>query len=148
VKSEMNARFFLDTNALIYATDPGDPRKNAIAVDWLDRDVRTGEGVVSYQVVQEWFNVVLRKAAVRLDADEADRIYRLLIAPLWRVQSSPELIDAALNLYRKDSLSWWDSIIVAAALQAGCRTLLSEDLQDGREIEGMRIENPFRESDS
>jgi len=58
------------------------------------------------------------------------------------------LIDAALNLYRKDSLSWWDSITVAAALQAGCRTLLSEDLQDGREIEGMRIENPFRESDS
>ena len=76
--------------------------------------------------MQEWFNVVLRKAAVPLKPREATSLYR------------------ALDLHRDHSFSWWDSLIVSAAIQGGCNQLLSEDLQHGREVSGVRILNPFR----
>jgi predicted nucleic acid-binding protein len=139
----MSGRFFLDTNLLVHAIDPSDPAKQNIAVKWLTSAHRTGDGVLSYQVVQEWFNVVLRKAAVRLKPDEAIPLYRTLIEPLWRIQSSPELFDTALDLHRHDLLSWWDALVVSAAIHGGCNRLLSEDLQDGRKIAGVRIQNPF-----
>jgi predicted nucleic acid-binding protein len=142
-KSEMSDRFFLDTNLLVYAVDPSDPAKQAVALEWLTAAHRTGNGVLSYQVVQEWFNVILRKAATPLSPDEATSLYRTLIEPLWRIQSSRELLDTALNFHRENSFSWWDSLIVSAAVHGGCNQLLSEDLQDGREIAGVRIHNPF-----
>ena len=143
----MNGRFFLDTNLLIYAIDITDPRKQAIAQHWIAAAHESGNGLVSYQVVQEWFNVVLRKAATPLCADEAARIYHQLIEPLWRVQSGREILDTALDLHRRDSISWWDSLIVSAAIQGGCDTLLSEDLPHGRKIRAVEIVNPFRTSD-
>jgi predicted nucleic acid-binding protein len=139
----MSNRFFLDTNLLVYAIDPSDAGKQAVALKWLTAAHETGNGVLSYQVVQEWFNVVLRKAAVPLGSDEADSIYRKLIEPLWRIQSSRELLDTALDLHRGHSFSWWDSLIVSAAIQGGCNQLLTEDLQHGREIRGVWIHNPF-----
>jgi predicted nucleic acid-binding protein len=140
----MSDRFFLDTNLLVYAVDPSDPAKQDIALKWITSAHQTGHGLLSYQVVQEWFNVVLRKAAVPLNPTEATSLYRALIEPLWRVQSSRELLDTALDLHRDHSFSWWDSLIVSAAIQGGCGQLLSEDLQHGREISGVRIQNPFR----
>ncbi len=95
-------------------------------------------------MVQEWFNVVLRKAAVPLSAEEATSIYRKLIERLWRVQSSRELLDTALELHRHDSLSWWDAPIVSAAIRGGCDRLLSEDLQHGRKVRDVSIADPFR----
>jgi predicted nucleic acid-binding protein len=141
--NEMSSRFFLDTNLLIYAIDATDPRKQAVAQKWIAMAHESGDGMVSYHVVQEWFNVVLRKAAEPLSADEAASIYHELIEPLWRVQSSRELLDTALDLHRRDSISWWDSLVVSAAIQGGCDRLLSEDLQHGRKIRGLRILNPF-----
>ena len=140
----MSGRFFLDTNLLIYAIDGSDPGKQAVAQKWIAKAHESGDGLISYQVVQEWFNVVLRKAAAPLSADEAASIYGQLIEPLWRIQSSRELLDAALDLHRGDSISWWDSLIVSAAIQGGCTRLLSEDLQHGRKIRGLMIQNPFR----
>lgn len=140
----MSGRFFLDTNLLVYAIDASDPAKQGIAIRWLAAAHRTGDGIVSYQVVQEWFNVVLRKAAVPLKPDEAIAHYRTLIEPLWRIQSSPELLDTALDLHRRGLFSWWDALIVSAAVHGGCDRLLSEDLQHGRQIAGIRIQNPFR----
>ncbi len=139
----MSDRFFLDTNILVYAIDPSDPDKHAVSLKWLAAAHETGNGLLSYQVVQEWFNVVLRKAAAPLASDEAAAVYRKLIEPLWRVQSSRELLDTALDLHSGHSFSWWDSLIVGAAIHGGCNRLLSEDLQDGREIRGVRIHNPF-----
>lgn len=139
----MSGRFFIDTNLLIYAIDGTDPRKQAIAQGWIAKAHQSGEGSISYQVVQEWFNVVFRKAAVPLNAEEAALIYRQLIEPLWRIQSSHELLEMALDLHRADRISWWDSLIVSAAIQGGCNTLLSEDLQHGRTIRGVKILNPF-----
>jgi predicted nucleic acid-binding protein len=139
----MSDNFFLDTDILVYAVDPSDPAKQIVALEWITSAHQTGRGLLSYQVVQEWFNVVLRKAAVPLRADEATSVYRALIEPLWRIQSSRELLYTALDLHRKDSFSWWDSLIVSAAIHGGCGQLLSEDLQEGREIAGIRIHNPF-----
>jgi predicted nucleic acid-binding protein len=139
----MSGRFLLDTNLLIYAIDAADPGKQAIAQKWIATALASGDGVVSYQVVQEWFNVVLRKAAAPLGADQAASIYRQLIEPLWRIQSSRELLETALDLYRRDSISWWDSLIVSAAIQGGCDRILSEDFQHGRRIRGIKVLNPF-----
>jgi len=142
-KSEMSDRFFLDTNILVYAIDPSYAVKHAVSLKWVTIAHETGNGLLSYQVVQEWFNVVLRKAAAPLSPDEADSVYRKLIEPLWRIQSSRELLDTALDLHRRHSFSWWDSLIVSAAIQGGCNKLLSEDLQHGSRFRGVRIENPF-----
>jgi len=139
----MSDRFFLDTNILVYAIDPSNADKHAVSLKWLAAAHESGNGLLSYQVVQEWFNVVLRKAAVPLAPDEAVSIYRKLIEPLWRIQSSRELIDTALDLHGRHSFSWWDSLILSAAIQGDCNRLLSEDLQHGGEFRGVRIQNPF-----
>lgn len=140
----MSGRFFLDTSLLVYAIDATDPRKQAVAQEWIAAAHESGNGLVSYQVVQEWFNVVLRKAAAPLSADEAALIYHQLIEPLWRIQSSRNLIDTALDLHRRDSISWWDSLIVSAAIQGGCESILSEDFQHRRKIRGVQVLDPFR----
>lgn len=140
----MSGKFFLDTNLLIYAIDPTDVGKHRTAQKWIAAAHETGDGVVSYQVVQEWFNVVLRRAAVPLSADEAAMLYHQMIKPLWRIQSSRDLLDTAIDLYHRDSLSWWDSLIVSAAIQGDCQTIISEDLQHGRKLRGVRVLNPFR----
>lgn len=140
----MSDRFFLDTNLLVYAIDPSDPDKHAVSLKWLAAAHETGNGLLSYQVVQEWFNVVLRKATVPLGPTEAASIYSKLIEPIWRIQSSRELLDTAIDLHSRHSFSWWDSLIVSAAIQGRCSQLLSEDLQHGREIRGVTIQNPFR----
>jgi predicted nucleic acid-binding protein len=144
----MSGRFFLDINLLIYAVDPSDPAKQSAAQKWIAEAHESGAGCLSYQVVQEWFNVVLVKAAVPLSVGEAASIYRSLIEPLWRVQSSRELLDTALDLHRHDALSWWDSLILSAAIQGGCDRLLSEDFQHGRKVRGVKIVNPFRSAES
>jgi len=140
----MSGKFFLDTNVLIYAIDSSDTRKHGIAVDLLAEAHSSGQGCLSYQVVQEWFNFVLRKAAVPLEPGHAAAIYRRIVEPLWRIHSSRELIDTAIDIHRRQRLSWWDSLIVSAAKQGECQRLLSEDLHDGHVIRGIRVENPFR----
>ncbi len=144
----MSGKFFLDTNLLVYALDPTEPGKQAVAQRWIATAHESRDGCLSDQVVQEWFNVVLRKAAVPLSAEQAVSVYRRLIEPLWHVQSSRELVDTALDLHQHDSLSWWDSLIVSAAIQGGCERLLSEDLQHGRKVRGVKIVNPFRTAES
>ena len=140
----MSGKFFLDTNLLVYAIDPTEPGKQAVAQKWIASAHQSGDGCLSYQVVQEWFNVVLRKAAAPLSTEQAASIYRTLIEPLWHVQSSRELVDIAIDLHQSDTLSWWDSLIVSAAIRGGCDRLISEDLQHGRKIRGVKIIDPFR----
>ena len=137
----MSARFFLDTNVLVYATDAIDPRKHTIGSELLIKANQTGLGVISYQVAQEWFNVALRKSGLQRPAVET--AYFSLIEPLWHVNSSQALTRAAWDLYQTHSISWWDSLIVCAAIQADCALLYSEDLQHGQTFSGVRVENPF-----
>lgn len=135
---------FLDTNVLVYLFDRRDARRRAVAEKLLAHALEHDSGVISFQVVQETLNVVTRKISPALSAQDADSMLRSLLVPLWRVMPSAALYARGLGLQEECSLSFYDSLIVAAALEAGCKRLLSEDLQHGQRIEGLRIENPFR----
>ncbi len=139
----MSGRFFLDTNIFVYAFDASAPAKAKKAALLVRRAADTGQGIVSYQVVQEFFNVAFRRFAQPLSVAEAEQYLITVFRPLLAVHSSPSLYVEALRIVGRYKLSWYDSLIVAAALEGQCKTLYSEDLQHGREIEGMRIEDPF-----
>ncbi|MGA9356166.1 MAG: PIN domain-containing protein [Terriglobales bacterium] len=136
----MSARTFLDTNVLVYADDKSAPAKQRVAVNLVAAHRREGTGVISLQVLQEYFVTVTRK--LRVDPQIARRKVELLAE--FDV-ATPEVADilAAVDLHRLHALSFWDALILRSAKQTGCSVLLSEDWQHGREIDGMRIVNPF-----
>jgi predicted nucleic acid-binding protein len=140
----MSVDRFIDTNVFIYQLDTRDPRKHAIADRIVGEALATDNACISFQVIQECLNTVLRKAEITLDAAAARLYVDTVLAPLHRVASSIELYRSALDLQRRWKFSFYDSLIVAAALEAGCKHLLSEDLQHGQRIGTLRIENPFR----
>lgn len=140
----MSGADFLDTNVLVYSVDAADPEKRKVAKAIIDGALTKRSAVVSFQVVQETLQIVTRKFRVVLkDADVAALLAHVLV-PLWTVQPSEPLYQKALAVGARHRFSFYDSLIVAAALTAGCKRLLSEDLQDGQRVEGLRIENPFR----
>lgn len=139
----MSGRFFLDTNVFVYSFDAVDTPKARRAGKLIRDAVSTGKGVVSYQVVQEFLNVALRKFARPMAPAEAEQYLATVFRPLLAVESSPALFMEALRVASRYRLSWYDSLIVAAAIQANCSTLLSEDLQHGLRIGDLRVENPF-----
>jgi len=136
----MNVRSFFDTNVLVYADDKASPAKQRRAIELVAQQRRAGTGVVSLQVLQEYFVTVTRKLGV--DARLARRKVELL-AEFDVV--APELADilAAIDLHRLHGFSFWDALILRSAKQAGCRVLFSEDFQDQRELDGVRVVNPF-----
>jgi predicted nucleic acid-binding protein len=140
----MSVDRFIDTNVFIYQLDTRDPRKHAIADRIVGEALARDNACISFQVIQECLNTVLRKAEVTLDAAAARLYVDTVLAPLDRVASSIELYRRALDLQQRWKFSFYDSLIVAAALEAGCKHLLSEDLQHGQRIGTLRIENPFR----
>jgi Predicted nucleic-acid-binding protein, contains PIN domain len=144
----MSARFFIDTNVFVYTFDASAPAKAKKAALLIRRAADTGEGVVSYQVVQEFFNVALRRFAQPMSVAEAEQYLVTVFRPLFAVHSSPAIYAEALRISAKHRLAWYDSLIVACALEGKCEVLYSEDFQHGREIEGLRIENPFAEERS
>ncbi|MGA9977518.1 MAG: PIN domain-containing protein [Candidatus Sulfotelmatobacter sp.] len=137
----MPARSFFDTNVLIYADDKADPAKQQRALDLVAEHRRGRTGVVSLQVLQEYFVTLTRK--LRVDARIARRKVELLAE--FDV-ATPEVADilAAIDLHRLHGFSFWDALILRAAKQAGCSVLVSEDMQGAQEIDGVRIEDPFK----
>ena len=140
----MNGRFFLDTNIFVYSFDQTAPRKSVRASELIRNAVRSRNGVVSYQVVQEFFNVAFRRFARPMTAAEAEQYLTTTFRPLMAINSSAALYVEAFRLTSTYSLSWYDSLVVAAALEGGAQILYSEDFQDGQEFGNLRIENPFR----
>ncbi len=139
----MSDRFFLDTNVFVYTFDVKAPAKAKKAAQLIRRAADTGEGIISYQVVQEFFSVAFRRFAQPMSVAEAEQYLTTVLRPLLAVHSSPAIYFEALRVAEKHRISWYDSLIVAAALEGQCDKLYSEDLQHGRKIEGLRIENPF-----
>lgn len=137
----MTGRVFLDTNVLVYADDLDAGRKRDIARDVLRRALVDATGVLSTQVLQEFFVIATRKLDV--DAETARRKLELL-AGLDVVRIEADEILAAVDLHRLHGLSLWDALVVRTAATAGCERLLSEDLTHGRVVAGVRIENPFQ----
>lgn len=136
----MSERVFLDTNVLVYADDldAGPKRDRARAV--VREHVASGAAVLSTQVLQEFFAIATRKLGL---APEVARARVEAFAQLDVVLIRTELIVGAIDLHRLRSLSFWDALVVRSAVAAGCSRLLTEDLNHGQVIEGVRIENPF-----
>ncbi len=139
---------FLDTNVIVYLFDETAPDKSAKARLIVEAALDNGSGVVSFQVVQESLNVLTRKLRVVARSADARDFLKETLQPLWKVQPSASLYARALDLKDRLGLAFHDGLIVAAALEAGCARLLTEDLLDGQRIDGLRIENPFRVRDS
>lgn len=135
---------FLDTNVLVYLFDEADAAKHAVARRLVEDALTDGSGIISFEVVQETLNVLTRKLKVIARAEDAASFLQHTLVPLWRVQPSPALYAAALDIQQRQRFGFYDSLIVAAALEAGCRRLLSEDLPHGQRIGALRVENPFR----
>lgn len=133
---------FFDTNLLVYLFDADAPSKQARAREVLDREVRAGRAVLSTQVLQEFYVTVTRKLGRPLAPDVAYRAVADLSA-LPLVQVDRQTILSAIQRCRRDRLSFWDALIVQAALTAGAEILYTEDLQHGRVMDGLQVENPF-----
>ena len=136
----MSAREFLDTNVLIYAHDARDPRKRARARELIRRLLRERRGVLSLQVLQEFFAAATRKLG--MSSEDAGR--RVVQYSRFDVVTlAPADLVAAIDLHRLHRLSIWDALIVRAALNGACTTLLTEDMQSGYVIEMLAFRNPF-----
>jgi predicted nucleic acid-binding protein len=135
---------FLDTNVFVYLLDDADARKRAIAEALVAQAARSGDASISYQVVQETLHVVTRKMERPLTPHDAVDFMHRMLEPLWRVMPTPALFERALEVQDRYGYAFYDALIVAAALEAGCTRLYSEDLQDGQRIGALTIENPFR----
>jgi predicted nucleic acid-binding protein len=136
----MSGRSFLDTNVLVYTDDQDAPDKQKIALDLVERARIEAVGVVSTQVLQEYYSAATRKLGVL--PDTARRKVELF-AHFDLVPVELDLILTAIDFHRLNSVSFWDALIIRAALVSGCTILYSEDLQTGRRIDGLQIVNPF-----
>lgn len=140
----MSARVFVDTNILVYAHDRGAGARYETARRLVERLWRERSGVVSTQVLQEFYVNVRRKAAHPVSAHEAHELVRDYLA--WEVVvNDGSSILAALDLEQRHGLSFWDALIVQAANSAGLDRLYSEDLAAGRRYDAVEVINPFAE---
>lgn len=139
----MSAKYFLDTNILAYCFDAIALDKAAVALRLIDDGLAHRTAVVSYQVAQEFFNVAFRRFKPAMTAPEAERYLDSVFRRLPCVQSSIALCGSAIKIRDLHRLSWWDSLIVSAALEAGCQILYTEDLQHGQKFGGLVVRNPF-----
>ncbi|MFN0179123.1 MAG: PIN domain-containing protein [Gemmatimonadales bacterium] len=137
----MPERSFFDSNVLVYTDDADAPEKRERALTLLAQHRKQRNGVLSTQVLQEYFVAATKKLKVKA---EVARRKVALFGRLETVPISQDDILAAIDLHRLHQLSYWDSMIVRAALASGCTQLYSEDLKDGWRIDGLEVVNPFR----
>jgi predicted nucleic acid-binding protein len=140
----MSDRFFVDTNVFVYDFDVRQQAKRERASELIRTAISSKRGVVSYQVVQEFFHVALTRFTKPLVMSEAEEYLSAVFKPMLAVHSSPRLLLQALRIHTEHQFSWYDSLIVAAAQQAECSVLYSEDMQHGRRLGNLKIEDPFR----
>ena len=136
----MASRSFIDTNILIYAEAKDEPAKQRAALDLLKQLFEEATGVLSTQVLQEYCNVALKK--LKLSAHHV-RAQLDVFEQFEVIQITPAIIRVGLDLHQTRSLAFFDAIIVASAQTAGCAVLLSEDLNTGEIMAGVRMVNPF-----
>ncbi|MDD5028953.1 MAG: PIN domain-containing protein [Rhodoferax sp.] len=136
--------FFLDTNIFVYALLASEPLKKQRAVQLLEQALGNHSGCISYQVIHEFANVATRRFRQRMTNAECLQFIEAAMEPLNRVPSSSGLVNVALTLQNETGYSFYDSLILAGALQAGATTLYTEDLPHHQLIGGsLRIVNPF-----
>ena len=136
---------FVDSNILIYSQDVTDPRKQTKALEWLAYLWRTRTGRISFQVLRELYINVTRKVPTPLSKARAQTLIRLFL--VWNPRpENGEFFEVAWDIEARFKLSWWDSMIVAAAQLSGSRFLLTEDFQEKIKLNNVIVINPFKTS--
>lgn len=137
----MARRCFLDTNVLIYSVDRADLAKQDTALGLIAQHAKERSGVISTQVLQEFFSAATRKLGIApLQARQHLRDFRIFDI----VQVTPEIIEEGVDCSILNTISFWDGLIIASASVAKCAELISEDISDGQIIQGIAVRNPFR----
>ncbi len=139
----MNGKIFVDTNVFIYAHDRDAGEKCSVAAGIMKDLWQTREGIMSTQVLQEFYVNVTRKIPTPISRSDARNIIGQY--SVWNIVGiDTSRIVAASQIEERHKLSFWDALIVAAAQSAGAEKILTEDLSHGDNIGGVVIENPFR----
>ena len=136
----MSVRSFLDSNILVYTDDAAAPAKRRIAIDLTKSAVVEGWGVLSTQVLQEYFAVATRKLGV---SPETARAKVEIFGRLDVATVDVATILGGIDIHRLHGVNFWDGLIIHSARSAGCRILYTEDLQQGRRYDGLEVVNPF-----
>ena len=139
----MSAKTFVDTNVLIYAHDVDAGAKHEIAKDMVRELWSRRNGVLSMQVLQEFYVNVTRKIATPVPKASARTVVESYT--VWCIDTTPAEITVAFRIEDEAGIGFWDALIIAAARKAGAARIVSEDLNSGQIIAGVRIENPFLE---
>jgi len=137
----MSGRQFLDSNVLVYSCDSSDAGKQQTALDLIAACSSQGTGVLSVQVLGEFFHATVRKKM--LTAEEAERAILAFRAALPVVSVEFQDVADAIAIHRQYQTRYWDSLIIATAAHHGCSEILSEDLNDGQNYNGVLVSNPF-----
>lgn len=139
----MSDRYFLDTNIFVYTFDERYERKMAIAKELIRNSLDNRTAAISYQVIQEFYNAMFKRFPAAQTSQDCELFLVNVFEPMLAVESSLALFNQALAVHHRYKLSWYDSLIVAAALKAECTTLYTEDLQHGQHFGDLVITNPF-----
>lgn len=140
----MKDKFFLDTNVFIYLFDDASPVKKQKSKELIQEGLDEYHAFISYQVVQEFINVSTKKFENPLSPDDCKLFLNSVMMPLWRVFPSEELFNSAIDISGRYQYSFYDSLIIAAAVELNATILYSEDLQHGQKIDELTIINPFK----
>ena len=139
----MRDKYFIDTNILVYSFDQAAKTKQHKAQELISAGLSENNGIISYQVIQEFISLSTRKFKNTLSPQEIRKYLDEVLEPMCAVQSSSGLFSKAIRIHEETGFSFYDSLIVAGAIEGGCRTLFSEDLAHGQKLSGLEIINPF-----
>lgn len=139
----MKDNYFIDTNIFVYSFDGDENKKREKAKEIIKNALDNGRGFISIQVIQEFYNVATKKFKVPLAIHAAKEYLEKVFMQLNVVYPSYNFISTGLDISTATKYSFYDSLIISAALKSSCSILLTEDMQHGQEIQNLRIENPF-----
>ena len=139
----MKGRYFLDTNIFVYSFDENAKDKQQKARELIKTSLKTGNGHISFQVIQEFFNVATKKFEVPISLLSSKEYLDKIFMQLEVVYPDCDFVKTGLDLAATTGYSFYDSLIISAALKARCDTLYTEDLKNGQKIHNLTIVNPF-----
>src|SRR3989338_3040469 len=139
----MSAKYFLDTNIFVYTFSSEAREKHKKALSLVGEALEEGSGIISFQVVQEFLNVALHKFEKPFSRENGLNYYEEVLAPLCAVYPDHELYRRALRIHHETGYRFYDALIVASAIEGGCKVLYSEDFHDNHKVSGLLIKNPF-----
>jgi predicted nucleic acid-binding protein len=138
----MNDKYFLDTNILVYLVDQSSSNQK-VSQHIVLNALRSGNGIISSQVIQEFLNLATGKFFIKFKSTDITNFLNEILFPLCLVYPDFELFESALDIKAETHYSFYDSLIIAAALRANCGVLYTEDMQSGQSVRGLEIVNPY-----